>query len=73
MPITIKATNTIFDIETASLKITTPKIDVPAIPMPVQTAQATDSGNFFKAIDKNRKLKIIPTTVNILGNSLVNP
>ena len=69
----MKATNTIFDVETASLKITTPKIDVPAIPMPVHTAQATDSGNFFNAIDRNKKLKIIPATVNILGNIFVKP
>ena len=59
--------------EKVSLNIIKPKIDVPAIPIPVQIAYATDNGNFFKAIDKNTNDKIVPIIVKILGNNFEKP
>ena len=50
-----------------------PNIEVPAIPIPVQTAYDIDSGIFFMANDKNIKLAILKTTVTMLGISFENP
>lgn len=65
--------NMIFAADTASLNISTPNIEVPAMPIPVHTAYATDSDSFFSASDKHTKLRVIPIIVNMLGSNFEKP
>ena len=60
-------------IETGSLKITIPKIAVPAAPIPVQTAYAVPTGRTLSDQLSSEKLPAANTKNPKLGQSLVNP
>ena len=56
-----------------SLKKINPKITVPIVPIPVQTAYAVPTGKLFNEIDKRKTLKAIAENVKIVGYIFVNP
>jgi hypothetical protein len=59
--------------DTGSLKMTIPKIAVPAAPIPVHTAYAVPIGKTFKDQLNKEKLPAAKTKKLRLGQSLVNP
>ena len=69
----IKAIAVIRIKEIGSLKITIPKIAVPAAPIPVHTAYAVPTGKTFKDQLNKEKLPAAKTKKPRLGQSLVNP
>ena len=60
-------------IDTGSLKITIPKIAVPAAPIPVQTAYAVPTGRTLSDQLSSEKRPAANTKNPKLGQSLVNP
>jgi hypothetical protein len=58
-------------IDTGSLKITIPRIAVPAAPIPVQTAYAVPTGRTFRDQASNEKLPDAKTRNPMLGHTFV--
>ena len=73
IPINSSDTKKILAAVTGSLNSTIPTITAPSAPIPVQMAYEVPRGSCFVAWERNRKLKIIPTTVRIVYFKSVNP
>jgi hypothetical protein len=70
-PVIMKAIAVIRETETGSLKISIPKIAVPAAPIPVQTAYAVPLGKTLSDQAKSEKLPVAKTRNPILGQIFV--
>jgi len=70
-PAMIKAIAVIRANEIGSLKITIPRIAVPATPIPVQTAYAVPIGRTFRDQLNNEKLPAAITKNPILGRNFI--
>jgi hypothetical protein len=70
-PVIMNAIAVIRETDTGSLKISIPKIAVPAAPIPVQTAYAVPIGRTFSDQAKSEKLPVAKTKNPILGQIFV--